>query len=278
MPGVNQVDIDGENDTVLRDEEIDQEEEEEESAMAGEFGVSLPSVPCPPDRPENIHSIVETVDRYNPENLPMLEDYVREQMLNNTIDRTANLAVLKLYQFNPTLTNIPVVVSILALSLAALPDPDVNLSLCLLSEEILKEPAVERLVEMQHLLERCQFQQFWEVLDSETAAADEGEEGRLNLLRDYPEFDTCIRKFISSTLASAYHSISVSLLQVYLNLEGEDLADWISVIGATFNSESSDLVDFPTAKESVTKPIIVQENIRFEQLTKIIGVGRLSTA
>ncbi|KAJ3106251.1 hypothetical protein HDU97_006702 [Phlyctochytrium planicorne] len=243
----------------------------------GEFGVSIPAVPCPPDRPEAIHSIVETVDRYNPENLPILEDYVREQMINNTIDRTANLAVLKLYQFNPTLTNISVVVSILALALSALPDPDFNLSLCLLSEEIINDSGVGKLIEMQHLLERCQFQQFWETLDAEVAAADEGEEGRLNLLRDYPEFDTCIRKFISTTLAAAYNSISVDLLQTYLNLEGEDLADWLSVIGASFNSENVGLVDFPTSKETQSKPVIVQESIRFEQLTKIIGVGRLSS-
>ncbi|KAJ3109470.1 Eukaryotic translation initiation factor 3 subunit K [Phlyctochytrium bullatum] len=211
---------------------------------------------------------------YNPENLPALEEYVRDQMANNTTDRTANLAVLKLYQFNPNLTNISVVVSILALSLAALPDPDFNLSLCLLSEEIISDPSVAKLIEMQHLLEHCQFEQFWQLFESESAAAEDGEDDRLNLLRDYPEFDTCIRKFISSTLASAYHSISVPLLQVYLNLEGEDLADWITVIGASFNHENAGLVDFPSSKETV-KPVVVQETIRFEQLTKIIGVGRL---
>jgi translation initiation factor 3 subunit K len=36
------------------------------------------------------------VDRYNPGNLPMMEDYLREQMEQGEQDLLANLAVLKL--------------------------------------------------------------------------------------------------------------------------------------------------------------------------------------
>ncbi|KAJ3333997.1 hypothetical protein HDU76_013644 [Blyttiomyces sp. JEL0837] len=208
----------------------------------------IPVAQCPADRPEAIHNIVETVDRYNPDNLPLLEDYVREQMLNNTIDKTANLAVLKLYQFNPEVTNTSIIISILALALASLPDPDFNLSLCMLNEETMELPGVIRLLNMQNLLESCQFKQFWEI----------------------------IRKFISATLAATYQTISLQLLQECLNLEGEDLADWVKLIDCTVNAEDASLIDFPQTKENQTKPTIVQESVKFEQLTKIIGVGRLT--
>ena len=36
------------------------------------------------------------VDRYNPGNLPMMEDYLREQMEQGEQDLLANLAILKL--------------------------------------------------------------------------------------------------------------------------------------------------------------------------------------
>ncbi|KAJ3191696.1 hypothetical protein HK101_007490 [Irineochytrium annulatum] len=219
-----------------------------------------------------INTIVETVDRYNTDNLVALEEYVREQMHNNTIDRTANLAVLKLYQFNPDKTNVLVVTSILALALAALPDPDFNLCLCLLTEDVLNEPAVARLIEMQHLLEHCRFERFWQMLEEDEAQGGDDED-RLDILRDYPEFDTRVRRFISSTLASSYQSISLPTLQRCLNLDGEDLADWISVIGATVNGEQSHLIDFPVSRDNQSKPVIVQETIKFEQLTKLIGAS-----
>jgi hypothetical protein len=38
----------------------------------------------------------DVVDRYNPGNLPMMEDYLREQMEQGEQDLLANLAVLKL--------------------------------------------------------------------------------------------------------------------------------------------------------------------------------------
>ncbi|KAI9360007.1 armadillo-type protein [Zopfochytrium polystomum] len=266
-----------------RDDDIDEGDDAMEESGAPDL-MTLPPVPCPADRPEAIHAIVETVDRYNPENLPILEDYVRDQMLNNTIDRTANLAVLKLYQFNPDLTNISIVISILALALANLPDPDFNLALCQLNEVVMDHPSVAHLVKMQHLLESCQFKQFWEALEEDVDVPEaDGDEPVITpktLLEEFPEFDTRVRRFISSTLAETYQTIPLSLLSTCLNYDmqddAEDLADWLKVIGCTVNSEDSSLFDFPVKRETFNRPSVAQENVRFEQLTKIIGAGRLT--
>jgi translation initiation factor 3 subunit K len=221
---------------------------------------------------------ISACNRYNPENLPVLEDYVRDQMLHNNIDRTANLAVLKLYQFNPSSTNLSIVVSVLALSVANLPDPDFNLAQCLLTEEITQDSNVSKLLEIQHMLERCRFKEFWEVLENDNVeifGADEDSEPQ-SLLTAFPEFDNRIRRFISTTLANAYQTIPVKLFQELVNLEGEDFADWVKLIGCTVNPDDSSLVDFPVTKDNQLRPTVIKETVKFEQLTKIIGIGRLT--
>ncbi len=74
-----------------------------------------------------------------------------EQMEKNTYDRAACLAVLKLYQFNPPLTNYTVIEGILSLALGALPGADFNLCLCLLSEDILTNANVAKLLLIQQV-------------------------------------------------------------------------------------------------------------------------------
>lgn len=49
-----------------------------------------------PDRPENIDSILNGLDRYNPETTTIFQQYVAEQCENQTYDAYANLALLKL--------------------------------------------------------------------------------------------------------------------------------------------------------------------------------------
>lgn len=53
----------------------------------------------PSTRPENIHNIISTVDRYNPSNLSVLEEYLTNQQCLHPEenDLHANLAILKMY-------------------------------------------------------------------------------------------------------------------------------------------------------------------------------------
>ena len=49
-----------------------------------------------PDRPENIETILNGLDRYNPETTTIFQEYVAQQCENQTYDCYANLALLKL--------------------------------------------------------------------------------------------------------------------------------------------------------------------------------------
>jgi translation initiation factor 3 subunit K len=51
----------------------------------------------PASRPENITTLIESVDRYNPESLEVLEGYLEQQCSEGTFDCLADLAILKLY-------------------------------------------------------------------------------------------------------------------------------------------------------------------------------------
>lgn len=49
------------------------------------------------DRPEHIETILNGLDRYNPETTSTFQDYVASQCENQTYDCYANIALLKLY-------------------------------------------------------------------------------------------------------------------------------------------------------------------------------------
>ena len=86
--------------------------------------------------------MLQGIERYNPENIKTLEHYVDLQAREKGYDLEANLALLKLYQFNPTYNNLSVVVQILLKALTNLPHTDFVLCKCPLSQELLEDSQV----------------------------------------------------------------------------------------------------------------------------------------
>merc|ERR1712079_585686 len=76
-------------------------------------------------------------------------------------DLEADLALLKLYQFNPSYSNLKVVVQILLKSLTNLPHTDFVLCKCLLSQDLLEDAQITNILYLADLLEMCQFKVFW---------------------------------------------------------------------------------------------------------------------
>jgi hypothetical protein len=65
---------------------------------ADELIAPAESLDMPPtSRPANITTLIESVDRYNPESLQALEEYLAQQCADGTFDCLADLAILKLY-------------------------------------------------------------------------------------------------------------------------------------------------------------------------------------
>ncbi|CAG8648153.1 6896_t:CDS:2, partial [Paraglomus occultum] len=121
----------------------------------------------PPSRPEIIQSLIDGVDRYNPDNISILEEYLGAQLQNEEYDLMANLAILKLYQFNQHLINDRVIINILVKALTATPNPDFNLCLYLLHESALADESIQKLLHLQSLLEQARYREFWNVYESD---------------------------------------------------------------------------------------------------------------
>ncbi|NWI01577.1 EIF3K factor, partial [Tichodroma muraria] len=82
----------------------------------------------------NVGKLLRGIDRYNPENLATLERYVETQAKENAYDLEANLAVLKLYQFNPAFFQTGVTAQILLKALTNLPPTDFTLCKCMIDQ------------------------------------------------------------------------------------------------------------------------------------------------
>lgn len=57
----------------------------------------MPAFDAAPDRPAEIHDILNGLDRYNPETTGVFQEYVVRQCEDRGYDCYANLALLKLY-------------------------------------------------------------------------------------------------------------------------------------------------------------------------------------
>ncbi|KAI4148590.1 MAG: hypothetical protein L6R39_002738 [Caloplaca ligustica] len=147
-----------------------------------------------PERPDNIDQILNSLDRYNPETTTVLQDYVTQQCEDRTYDCYANLALLKLYQFNPHLLRDETVTNTLTKSLTVFPSPDFALCLHLLHSYILSPTsasqnptlpssnpapgdaplteAVQKLAHLNTLLSSAKYRQFWSALNGDDLYAD----------------------------------------------------------------------------------------------------------
>ena len=108
-----------------------------------------------------VQGMLRGIERYNPENISILERYVEMQSKEHGYDLEANLALLKLYQFNPSYFSIQTVAQILLKALTNLPHSDFVQCKSLLSQENLSEPVIVNIKFLSDLLEKCKFKEFW---------------------------------------------------------------------------------------------------------------------
>ncbi|KAI9489831.1 armadillo-type protein [Zychaea mexicana] len=208
------------------------------------------------ERPQTIQTMIDGVERYNPDNAVVLEEYLAEQCKNGEYDLTANLALLKLYQLNPQLSKVHVIVNILAQSLTAIPKPDYNLCMYLLTDYV-EVDEVKRLTHLQQLLEQSRYAEFWKTLENDKA-----------LIKDIVGFEDTIRQVIALVVSMSYQTIATSVLESYFALTGDAFKQFCEKHQWQLNGNT---VSIPINEDNEAKTVVVRENIKFEQLTKVIG-------
>lgn len=207
----------------------------------------------------SLESKLRGIERYNPDNINILQHYVDLQVSENGYDLEANLALLKLYQFNPMLFNHGPVCKILLKALTNLPHSDFNLCKSLLSLEVLNShPAIKEILFLQDLLETCQFKKFW---DKVSAMAD--------LVKPIAGFEDSIRKFVCHVIGITYQRIPEDTLCELLGLSDDNIVNqWVEKNSWTMQDKGYILV---SSQEESIKTKKITEKIDLESVAGIMA-------
>lgn len=208
--------------------------------------------------PETISHMLQGINRYNPENLTILEKHVEWQISSGEYDLAANLAVLKLYQFNPTYFQKHIVCDILLKALSSIPSPDFSLCTSLIDQSHQEDPSIGRLLLLHHLIETCKFTHFWQ----EVNATPELIDGVTGL-------EEAVRKFICQAVSVSHQNIEVEDLRSILgDLEDDELQMWIERSG--WREGRVGLIAVANHEEKVKTKNIV-EKVDFQKVQNVMA-------
>ncbi|GAK66745.1 ARM repeat-containing protein [Moesziomyces antarcticus] len=258
----------------------------------------------PSTRPEHIEQLISGVDRYNPQNLDVLHDYLAQQLDDGSYDLLANLAILKLYQFNPADFNYVVVINILLKALVAAPFPDFNLCVSLLGEAPLstvpvkaekeatagddagslagdEEDAVvekpkdvasaghltDALIVRLSQLSTLLFQARFREFWSMLNSAEYSD------VREYAakisEFENAARKVALNSVKGSFTSISEKRIGSYLNLSGSELESFVNAQPGWKLANGT--VSVPANPDNEIKATVIREEISLDQMHKFLS-------
>jgi len=209
---------------------------------------------------QTVATMLKGIERYNPDNLPTLERYVEVQSRENAYDLEANLAVLKLYQFNPASFNIDITSQILLKALTNFPHTDFILCKCLLNERQLAEEPINQIMYLGDILEQCDFQTFWKRVHSMP-----------ELTQRITGFLDSIRKFVCHVVGITYQRIDRGHLAELLgDVDDMTLKHWVKKYGW---KEEQGLIFIANQDENI-KTKNINEKIDFENVGAIMASCR----
>jgi len=207
----------------------------------------------------NLETSLQGIERYNPNNIGTIQHYVDVQVAENGYDLEANLALLKLYQFNPTELSMEYVCKVLLKSLANLPHSDFLLCKSLLSLETLEDPTVKNIQMMAEMLETCSFKEFWEKSRTDFA----------KLTRAIAGFEDNMRKYVCHVISTTYQRITEERLCELLGLSDENMMNqWIAKNG--WSTNEANYVTISNQDESI-KTKKITEKIDLESVAGIMA-------
>ncbi|KAK1085041.1 hypothetical protein LTR33_002325 [Friedmanniomyces endolithicus] len=196
-----------------------------------------------PERPEHIDTILNGLDRYNPETTTTFQEYVTNQCESQTYDCFANLALLKLYQFNPHLTRDESITNILVKALTIFPSPDFALCLSLLPPYVLAQAklsqqqngnalpasstgtlaeAVQHLSILHTQLNNAQYTAFWNTFESDDLYAD--------LVAEVAGFEDSMRVRIAVVVSQCMQEVQRDVMESWLNVQGSKLDNFVKEV------------------------------------------------
>ena len=116
---------------------------------------------------------------------------------------------------------------------------------------------MKRLTHLQQLLEQSRYAEFWSTLEKDK-----------ELVKDIVGFENAIREVIALVVSMSYQTIATSVLESYLALKGDAFKQYCEKQQWQLDGST---VSIPINKDNEAKTVVVRENIKFEQFTKVIG-------
>eukprot|EP00911_Craspedida_sp_UC1_P002963 UC1_evm1s2161 len=238
----------------------------------------------------SIKRLLRTINRYDPGNLGVFVNYVRETTEKGTYDLEAYLAVLKLYQFKHAKFDVETTRAILLKAMTAMPSNDFSLCLGLLSTAQQDHAQIQPLVYMADLLETCMFPEFWSYIEenpqltevkflvnnaeggdegaAETEATEDGD-AKHKTTTQVAKFKESIRTYVAHVINITYQRVEKRLItEMTGGVAGEELEAFIATQGWT--SEDADTVFVAKQEDTVTSKEIT-EDIQFKSLVPLIA-------
>lgn len=213
---------------------------------------------------DDVANKLKGIERYNPLHIDILTEYLDAQCKNNQYDLEANMAVLKLFQFNPTLFKSEVVERILLKALTNLPHPDFILCELLIDSTKLSAGNIPEIKTMHERLEMCKFKSFWTEL-----------EGQQSLYEGITGFKDSIRNYVCYVVGITYQNIQTCKLSSILGLsKPEDQAElegWLKK--KSWKSGDDGYVKIASQEDKI-KTINITEKIELEQVAHILAAYR----
>ncbi|KAG6354829.1 hypothetical protein INS49_003910 [Diaporthe citri] len=220
----------------------------------------------PQERPQDINQIINGLERYNPEAVGPLENYLQQQCEQRFCDGNANRVLLKLYQLNPDRIKDEVITNILVKAMTAFPSPQFNLALHLLAPSSLApgtelSEAVTKLRALNAHLQGASFSRFWATLDSDDLYAD--------LTTDIDGFEDTIRVHIAQIVSEAFREVQIDILEGWLGLEGKDAVQKYVTDTCGWKVEG-DKVLVPKNADNEAKKAEIREDVNVDMFARII--------
>ncbi|CAD6569036.1 MAG: hypothetical protein CYPHOPRED_003031 [Cyphobasidiales sp. Tagirdzhanova-0007] len=241
------------------------------------------------DRPEcrtdEIDTLINSVERYNPANTAVLEDYLALQIREDSYDSLANLALLKLLQFNPDSVVVPddpdepdTIQLVLVKALAHKPfAADLSLCVSLLGDRtstVLSSPdsiqAFEAASTLSNLLRQRNFPQFWDLLRSKEIYAGPFSPA----LESLPSFAGLVRKSIAESIADTFKSLDKSRADRWLGFTKEEnekdkgLENFAKEIGWMLDS---DTIRIPNTEANDPKSTVHSETVDLSRMVRTLA-------
>ncbi|KAK8091439.1 eukaryotic translation initiation factor 3 subunit [Apiospora hydei] len=188
------------------------------------------------ERPEAITAIINGLERYNPEAVGLLEDYLRQQCEQRYCDCNANRTLLKLYQLNPDRMKDEVVTNVL------LPE------------------ALAKLRELNTQLQGAQYSRFWRNIEGDDLCAD--------LVADIDGFEDMVRIRIATLVSHAFREVDMAVLAEWLGLEEGAARKFVQeTVGWKVEG---DKVQVPRNAENEAKKAEVREDVNVDMFSRVV--------